>query len=210
MLCAIVFSIALSKAEPINSFSNSSGLIVNLVEYKMTGEDKLLRVLSDSSYSDGLKKKGIVIYGELRLLVDKLVMQLVFQAEMKNSIKLMRKLDKRLRTFSMKPIERKCCDSRNLRVLIDLTEAIEKKHQELIDLRPDGERGRNKTLFWGDASYEQITGFLGLVTQTMKEVREHRGKKVDAMSEMLNEWRLSSISDLLKPTEPEESEEEGK
>lgn len=165
------------------------GLVAHLTYVKTISEAKMTILIKDEKYIREPKKafKFNSDYTLLKLLTDQLINQLSADLIDKNKLKLYRSLNKYLK--NQKPISEKFSQYQVLLEQIDgQLEAL------LIRDYKDG----------GIQSAELITAIVGVITEIREittSARDFREKKIQSISGIIKELKLSPIAELIKPKE---------
>ena len=170
------------------------GLVAHLTYVKTISEAKMTILIKDEKYIREPKKafKFNSDYTLLKLLTDQLINQLSADLIDKNKLKLYRSLNKYLK--NQKPVPEKFSQYQVLLEQIDgQLEAL------LMRDYKDG----------GIQSAELITAIVGIITEIREittSARDFREKKIQSISGIIKELKLSPIAELIKPKEKEDKD----
>jgi len=200
--------------------ADNLGLVSEIAFIKMTSENLAIRVLNDTSVSEVDKVILANYYTDVKIITDQVLLQLIADSRSKNNVKYYKKLDKLIVKKTVNEISESDLKRPKLQGYIKALKKLESsfsqiqnyKITETPDIDPLSELNL-KGFFPTSASVEELTGALTLVTSTIKDIREGKEKKVEKITSVLNELRLSSIQDLTNNSSKEEKskkEEENK
>ena len=171
---------------------NKLGLVAHLTYVKTISEAKMTTLIKDENYIKNPEKafKFNSDYTILKLLTDQLINQLSADLIDKNKLKLYRSLNKYLKY--QKPLPEKFSQYSILLEQIDgqLEALLMRKYN-------DG----------GIQSAELITAIVGIVTEIREittSARDFREKKIQSISGIIKELKLSPIYELIKPKEKDD------
>jgi len=175
------------------------GLVSELAYIKMSAENHLSEFIDSSSIIASEKKELLKKYLELRTAYDQIILQLISDNNKKNHIKYFKKTD---RVFYRKSIEE--IDEGNyrkkVRRYISALKSANRLYKEFINFIPKDNPKEKSTA-------QDALGAFTFVSSTIKDIREARSKKVEAINLLLNDLRLSPIQELGKPKEDKEKKE---
>lgn len=161
--------------------SSPMGLISALVEIKYNSEAFLAEILQQESQSEEAKIAALKNYNEVRMQMDRFIYQLSTDMRVSNCITPYKRLNKFYRTNALtEGAKAKSCIRPYTMGLQELYESY-KTHisTDFSIVGMDGE------------TVEEFLNIGGILWSFIKELSEKRGKKVDAMVEILNNLRLS-------------------
>lgn len=170
------------------------GLVAHLTYVKTISEAKMTILIKDEKYIREPKKafKFNSDYTLLKLLTDQLINQLSADLIDKNKLKLYRSLNKYLK--NQKSVPEKFSQYQVLLEQIDgQLEAL------LMRDYKDG----------GKQSAELITAIVGIITEIREittSARDFREKKIQSISGIIKELKLSPIAELIKPKEKDDKD----
>ncbi|UTN06146.1 hypothetical protein L0669_09560 [Flavobacterium bizetiae] len=170
------------------------GLVAHLTYVKTISEAKMTILIKDERYIKEPDKafKFNSDYTLLKLLTDQLINQLSADLIDKNKLKLYRSLNKYLK--NQKPVPEKFSQYQVLLEQIDgQLQAL------LIRSYKDG----------GTLSAELITAIVGIITEIREittSARDFREKKIQSISGIIKELKLSPIAELIKPKEKDDKD----
>lgn len=181
------------------------GLIAELTYVKSTAENFLIKQMKDSTLTASYKSQLIDHYLRLKATYDQIVLQLMADQIRKNHVKYFKQIDKARNRQSSRKSNIGSCKARVKEYLITLDTAYE-EFQGFIEFKPQSGDIKKSGI-----SPENLLGVLTFVSTTIKDIREARTKKVDAINLLLEGLRLSPIQDLGNTkTEPGGKEEKKK
>jgi hypothetical protein len=194
---------------------NKLGLVSELTYIKLTAENHLTLFLEDTTIVVSEKQELVSKYLTLKTIYDQILLELIADESRMNSIKYFKKIDNALYENDISDIDAMNY-SKKIRSYMTNLKLANAKFQEFIAFIP---RPKNKVddlsitlqmkgFLPAAASVEEITGVLSFISGVIKDVREAKGKKVDAINSILNDLRLSSIQELGKPKEGKDKKED--
>lgn len=193
------------------------GLISELVFIKLTSENLATRIVNDTLIKEEDKIKFVNLYNEVKVISDQVILQLMSDCRRKNNLKYFKKIDNLLVEKSITQIEESDLRKTKLKGYVKNLKKINSVYNKLIAFKTSEKPNENpllnmslKVFFPATTTVEELTGVLSFVTATIKDIRENKEKKVEKITTMLNEVRLSSLQDLAKGTTKEAEKKEDK
>ncbi len=183
------FTTALSaKTYAANEDLVNLGLVSQLVELKYVSEASSAKIITDTARTKQQKDSALANYNEVRIRIDRIIYQMIADMRERNSVKIYMRLNKYYSTHSLSETEG---SKENIKSYVLAFRELYSTYKRNIN------RDESKLL------KELITPAIVLsIVDTgwtiLKGVKERQGKKVDGISEMLDNLRLNPPPDLAK------------
>lgn len=208
----------ISFAQTQDSKAENLGLSSELVFIKLTSENLAIRIVNDTLIKEDDKIKFVNLYNDLKVISDQVILQLITDCRRKNNLRYFKKIDNLLVDKNVTQIEESDLGDSKLKGYIKNLKKIHLVYNKLMAFKTSDKPNDNpllnmslKGFFPPAASVEELTGVLSFVTATIKDIRESKEKKVEKITTILNDVRLSSLQDLAKgKTKETEKKEEKK
>jgi hypothetical protein len=214
ILICLLASISIVQAQ--DSKAENLGLVSELVFIKLTSENLAIRIVNDTLIKEEDKIKFANLYNDVKVISDQVILQLMTDSRRKNSLRYFKKIDNLLVNKNINQIEESDLSKMKLKGYIKNLKKINSVYNKLMAFKTSDKPNENpllnmslKGFFPATMSVEELTGVLSFVTATIKDIRESKEKKVEKITSILNEVRLTSLQDLAKgkTKEPEKKEE---
>lgn len=183
------------------------GVVAELSYQKLMAEYYAHVVLNDSTIKDEDKQQFAKQYNATKTIYDQIILQLIADSKRKNSICYFKKINKVYTNYTASNITEKTSKHKVVSTYLANLKLANEVHTKLILKGMTIETANKNNLlgikaFWpAAASVEELTGVLGFVTGTIASINESKGKKVDGITEVLEKLRLSSLQEIITPSE---------
>jgi hypothetical protein len=186
------------------------GLISELVYLKMNTEHFAIRITNDSIIADTTKMSFVKQYNTAKTLLDQILLQLIADCRGKNSLKYYKKLDKQFSKKKFADINPDDFKKRKLKSYLVNLKIVSAYFTRLnsFKIEDEVELISMEGFLPAAITAAEITGAMSFITSTIKDARESRQKKVEKITEMLNELRLNPVQQLL--TKPDKDKKDDK
>ena len=216
ILICLLASISIVQAQ--DSKAENLGLVSELVFIKLTSENLAIRIVNDTLIKEEDKIKFVNLYNDVKIISDQVILQLMTDSRRKNSLGYFKKIDNLLVEKTITQIEESDLSKMKLKGYIKNLKKINLVYSKLMAFKTSDKPNESpllnislKGFFPATMTVEELTGVLSFVTATIKDIRESKEKKVEKITIILNEVRLSSLQDLAKgKTKEAEKKEEKK
>lgn len=216
ILICLLASISIVQAQ--DSKAENLGLVSELVFIKLTSENLAIRIVNDTLIKEEDKIKFVNLYNDVKIISDQVILQLMTDSRRKNNLGYFKKIDNLLAEKTITQIEESDLSKMKLKGYIKNLKKINLVYSKLMAFKTSDKPNESpllnislKGFFPATMTVEELTGVLSFVTATIKDIRESKEKKVEKITIILNEVRLSSLQDLAKgKTKEAEKKEEKK
>jgi hypothetical protein len=199
MICLLA-TVLLSKAQ--SNKAENLGLISELTFIKQTSENLAISIINDTLIKEEEKIKVINHYNNLKVISDQVILQLMTDCRRKNNLRYFKKLDKLLVKKTINEIGNSDLNSDKLNGYVKNLTKINEVYNKLININLDS------TIDASNFTFAEFTGAITLITTTIKDIRADNEKKVEKITSILNEVRISPIQNLNKVKTEEENKKD--
>ena len=204
-----------SFAQDQDSKAENLGLISEFVFIKLTSENLAIRIVNDDLITEKDKIRFVNLYNDTKVITDQVILQLIADSRRNNNLRYFKEIDKLLLNTNITDIKESELTNKKLKGYIKNLNKINSVYTKLKTFatsdKPNESPLQNMSLKGFSTmttSIPDLTGVLNFVTATVKDIRESKEKKVEKISTMLNEVRLSSLKDLVKDKKNSTKEKE--
>jgi hypothetical protein len=199
MICLLA-TVLLSKAQ--SNKAENLGLISELTFIKQTSENLAISIINDTLIKEEEKIKVINHYNNLKVISDQVILQLMTDCRRKNNLRYFKKLDKLLVKKTINEIGNSDLNSDKLNGYVKNLTKINEVYNKLININLAPKTNKSNIPF------AEFTGAITLITTTIKDIRADNEKKVEKITSILNEVRISPIQNLNKVKTEEENKKD--
>jgi len=204
-------------AQNTDNKAENLGIVSELVYLKLTSENLAIRIVNDTLISEQDKIKFVNLYNDTKVITDQIIVQLISDCRRKNRLKYLRKLDKLFVSKTISQVEESDFKNDKLKGYVKNLKKANIVYFKLIAFKTTDKPNENpllniglKGFFPAAMSMEELTGVLSFITGTIKDIRESKEKKVEKLTNILNDLRLSPLQDLAKGEKKEAEKKDEK
>jgi hypothetical protein len=197
----VAFSIfiipVLGLSQSVDNKAENLGLISELVYIKLSSEDVAIRLSHDTITGQTEKNKYINYYNEIKIITDQIIIQLITDCRLNNSISYYKKIDQLLVRKTIDQSGENDVKNPKLKGYVKNLKRVSLINSQLNDYNPQKRPGL-KFAFPSISSLGDIKAILDFITATIKDISENKAKRVEKLVDILNSLRLKSSQELLK------------